>query len=387
MTLQKSALVGLAVVVAGVTGLTHCDPLDEGPAPATPAKMTEPPGPPPDSGPPQGPTSPPPGMTGGSLAPHPPAPAASASSTEYASGEYTVGADTDSYDDNDPAALSDFRGALDPYGTWTDDPKYGTVWTPSPSAVGPDFTPYVSSGHWAYDSDWVWASDYAWGWAPFHYGRWVSIEGRGWGWIPGRQYRGAWVSWSVDDGYGYLGWAPMGPEYLWFGGVAVGWRGYYGALYVFCPRGAVFAPSMGAHVIVGPAGVAIAGRMHPYASVSGGARIGAGPAPARFGYTAAQIPRPTGAAAASVERAQQFSRPSTAQALGASAPAQSPRPAVTSPSAAAPHSSAPAAPAARPSTTDAARAPAAGHTPSGGPGPAPVPHPVGGDHGGGGPHR
>src|SRR5271165_5904164 len=73
MTLQKSALVGLAVVLCGVTGLTHCDPMDEGPAPATPAGGREPPGPPPESGPPQGPTSPPPGVTGGSLARRPPA--------------------------------------------------------------------------------------------------------------------------------------------------------------------------------------------------------------------------------------------------------------------------------------------------------------------------
>ncbi len=385
MTLQKSALVGFAVFLAGATDLIHCDPLDEGPPPATPGNTREPPGPPPDSGPPQGPTSPPPGMTGGSLAPAPPAAAASASSTEYASGEYAVGADTDSYDDNDPAALSDFRGALEPYGTWTDDPTYGTVWTPSSAAVGPDFTPYVSSGHWAYDSDWVWASDYAWGWAPFHYGRWVSIEGRGWGWVPGRQYRGAWVSWSVDDGYGYLGWAPMGPEYLWFGGVAVGWHGYYGAPYVFCPRGAIFSPAVGGHVVVGPAAVAIAGRMRTYVSSSGGARGGAGPAPTRFGYSPAQIPHPTGPAAASVERAQQFSRPSTAQALGASAPAQPPRAAVTSPSAGAPHPSAPVG--ARPATTDAARAPAAGRPPSSAPRPAPMPHLPGTGEGGGGHHR
>jgi hypothetical protein len=77
------------------------------------------------------------------------------------------------YQDTDPSALSDFRSTLDPYGTWTEDPTYGTVWVPSPTVVGSDFTPYVSAGHWAYDDDYVWVSDYQWGWAPFHYGRWV----------------------------------------------------------------------------------------------------------------------------------------------------------------------------------------------------------------------
>src|SRR5260370_38453041 len=45
--------------------------------------------------------------------------------TKYASGEYAVGEDTDAYDDNDPAALNDFRAALDPSGAWVDSPTYG----------------------------------------------------------------------------------------------------------------------------------------------------------------------------------------------------------------------------------------------------------------------
>ena len=98
----------------------------------------------------------------------------------YASGEYTLGEDSDAYDDNDPAALTDFRQTLDAHGTWVDDPTYGTVWFPSPSEVGPDFTPYSSAGHWVYDTDYAWVSDYSWGWVQFHYGRWVFIERRGW---------------------------------------------------------------------------------------------------------------------------------------------------------------------------------------------------------------
>ena len=244
-------------------------------------------------------------------------PAGAEDGTRYASGEYAIGADTDTYDDQDPSALSDFRQPLDPYGTWADDPTYGTVWVPAASAVGTGFTPYVSAGHWAYDNDYVWVSDYPWGWAPFHYGRWVLIEGRGWAWIPGREYRGAWVEWSVDDGYSYLGWAPMGPEFVWFGGVAVGYRGYWGPRWAYCPRADVFAPRIGARVIAGPGAAAIAGRMRPYAVAN--VRVG-GPPPARFGYTAAQVPRVT--ATASVTRAQEFARPSTAQALGARPPAR-----------------------------------------------------------------
>ena len=245
--------------------------------------------------------------------------AASDPSGMYASGEYTLGEDTDAYDDNDPAALTDFRQALDPYGSWVDDPKYGTVWVPSPSAVGPDFVPYQTAGHWAYDDDYVWVSDYDWGWAPFHYGRWVLIEGRGWVWVPGRVYRGAWVGWGVDDGWGYVGWYPLAPPFFWFGGVAVGYSFYVGPRWAYCPRGEVFSPALGSRVIAGPSVVAVAARVHPY--VAGAPGVGGGPPPSRLGYSAAQIPHTSGAAAASIARAQQFARPSTATALGARAPA------------------------------------------------------------------
>ena len=301
----------LALPLAGL-GLSHCQAWDDEPPPATAASVNA-------AAPPSGPAP------GDPAAPLPPGgpippqagqpPAATDDDAKYSSGEYAIGTDTDSYDDNDPSALNDFHPPLDPYGAWADNPTYGTVWVPSAGVVGPDFQPYVTGGHWAYDDDYVWVSDYSWGWAPFHYGRWVFIEGRGWSWIPGREYRGAWVTWSVDDGYTYLGWAPMGPAFVWFGGVPVGWHGYWGPRWAYCPRGDVFAPRVGAHVVVGPAAVAIAGRMRPYAVAN--VRVG-GPPPARLGYTAAQIPHST--AAASVARAQQFARPSTARPMGASAP-------------------------------------------------------------------
>jgi hypothetical protein len=125
-----------------------------------------------------------PGAPPAPVLPPPPAPAA-------APGSDGPGSD---YDDTDPSALTDFRGALDPYGSWGQDPTYGTVWVPSQSVVGDDFTPYVTAGHWVYDDDYTWVSDYDWGWVPFHYGRWVYGPSFGWGWVPGRRYAPAWVS-------------------------------------------------------------------------------------------------------------------------------------------------------------------------------------------------
>jgi uncharacterized protein DUF6600 len=407
MILRPRSAAVLAAIASLLPALTRCEPWEEAPPPATPAAaaaVNASAAPPADPGPPP------------ATDPHAVAPDANAS---YASGEYAIGADSDSYDDNDPSALTDFRSALDSHGAWVDDPTYGTVWVPAPAEVGADFSPYVTGGHWAYDDDYVWVSDYSWGWAPFHYGRWVFAEGRGWVWIPGREYRGAWVTWSVDDGYGYLGWAPMGPAFLWFGGVPVGWHGYWGPRWAYVPRGEVFAPRVGARVVVGPAAVTVAARMRPYAAV-GNARFSAGPPPARFGYAPAQVPRVTGGAAVSVTHAQQFARPSTARAIGASAPTrfearplgaspstrfeerpaqsvpQTRSPAIVGPrsptydrgpASIPPHVSAPGPVPSNlsraPATTDAARVPARPVAP------APAPHSGGstGGHAGGGHHR
>jgi hypothetical protein len=295
---MKLALVSHALLLL-IPALTSCEPVDEAPPPLTP---NVPPGPPP----------PPPS------APADPAGGAAASEPGPTSAEYTIGEDTDSYDDNDPAALNDFHAALDPVGTWANDPKYGTVWQPSAAAVAADFTPYATAGHWAYDNDWVWVSDYPWGWAPFHYGRWILIEGSGWAWVPGRAYRGAWVTWGVNDGYTYLGWAPMPPAFFWFGGMAVAWGGYIGPSWVYCPRGEVFSPAIGAHVVTGPAAGPIAAGMRNYVPATPG--VAAGPSPQKMGFTPAQVPRPTGKGASGLAQAHAFARPSTGQVLGASNP-------------------------------------------------------------------
>jgi hypothetical protein len=155
-------------------------------------------------------------------------------------------------EDSDPSALTTFRPALDPYGSWVADPKYGTVWVPHRAAVGADFAPYVSGGHWALtaDDDWIWVSDYPFGWAVFHYGRWVWISGSGWAWVPGRTYANAWVVWRVPSAdYAYVGWAPMPPSWVWVNGYAV--TLWYGppVPYVFCSSAYVFDHHVHHHIV------------------------------------------------------------------------------------------------------------------------------------------
>ncbi len=259
--------------------------------------------------------------------------ASSDDSAPPAAQDAQVGVEGDVYADTDPSALTDFRPALDPHGTWAEDPTYGTVWAPNADEVGSDFQPYVSAGHWAYDDDYAWVSDYTWGWAAFHYGRWVWIPAMGWAWIPGRTYAGAWVAWRVGEGdFAYVGWAPLAPSWGWRDGVA-GALGFASREpYVFCPSREVFSPSIGARLVPPDQAAQIAGRTHtfvPAGSVAAAspARVAAhpsvqprvrGPAPASLGIEAAQVVRPTrnDADLAGLARARQFARPSTALALG-----------------------------------------------------------------------
>ena len=250
------------------------------------------------------------------------------------------------YADADPSALTDFHAALDPYGQWVEDPTYGTVWEPSVSAVGTDFAPYESGGHWAYGDDYVWVSDYSWGWAPFHYGRWVYAT-NGWGWIPGRQYAGAWTSWRTGYGpyAGYVGWAPLPPTWYWRNGYAVGIGVVPPAAYGFCRTGDLFASSLGGRMVGGPqvgalgpytrpmqGAVAATGRAGGYgggyggAGSSGGRTLAhpeiAGPTPQSMHIAANAVTRPP-LNNAGLNRAAQFAHPSTAVALGAHPPAGS----------------------------------------------------------------
>jgi hypothetical protein len=234
----------------------------------------------------------------------------------------TAGAEgpaADSYDDQDPSALTDFHSALDSHGQWVDDPTYGTVWVPNQAEVGSDFTPYSTSGHWAMDNDdYVWVSDYDWGWAPFHYGRWVSTDS-GWAWIPGREYRPAWVTWGADPSYGYVGWYPMGPSYVWRGGVAVSYVYSGGPRWNYVGRGDVFSANVGTHVLRGSAAASFSANIHemPASGGGGGRTWSRGPAPSNLGVSAGAVPHASGAGTV---KAQQFGHPSTATSMGGHAP-------------------------------------------------------------------
>jgi hypothetical protein len=238
------------------------------------------------------------------------------------------------YAENDPRALVDFQDVLGAYGTWRDDPAYGTVWVPSPSAVGPRFQPYVTAGRWTYDDgQWTWLSDYPWGWVPFHYGRWAWIGDAGWAWVPGRQYAGAWVDWRVGDGY--VGWAPLPPQWIWRGGVAE--TAPYVAstpTYFFAPREAVFAPRIARRVVSGPAYV---DRTVPFVQQAPPAYAPSyqrpayvGPAPSTLGIPPARVVRPP-AVDAQLARARIFARPSTAPAPPRTVGRTAPQPASVAP--------------------------------------------------------
>jgi FecR protein len=128
---------------------------------------------------------------------------------------------------------------LDTYGTWSEVPDYGPVWTPAQTS--PDWAPY-RDGRWVYEPyyGWTWVSYEPWGWAPYHYGRWFVYGGR-WAWWPGPVvgYPGYYPIWSpayvsffgfggggfgfgvgFGFGFGRFGWLPCGPGdwyHPWFG--------------------------------------------------------------------------------------------------------------------------------------------------------------------------
>jgi hypothetical protein len=118
----------------------------------------------------------------------------------------------------------------------------------------------------------------------------------------------------VDDGYGYVGWYPLAPPFFWFGGFAVGYGFAIGPRWSYCPHGEIFSPGLGGRVVAGPSVNAVAARVHPIGGAADG--LGHGPEPSRLGFASSQIPHASGASAAGLARAQQFSRPSTATTLG-----------------------------------------------------------------------
>ncbi len=154
--------------------------------------------------------------------------------------------------DRDPRSLTEFRASLEPYGTWIDDPSYGTVWAPSGPA---DFAPYRTDGCWALDADgnWIWQSDYPWGSITFHYGRWLWASDQGWIWIPGYEYSPAWVVWNVgDDDAQYLGWAPAPPAFFWRHRTAVKAPPPRALWFYFIPTRYLFSRDLRRHLVRDP---------------------------------------------------------------------------------------------------------------------------------------
>jgi hypothetical protein len=107
---------------------------------------------------------------------------------------------------------------LDENGTWSSEPEYGNVWTPT--HVAADWAPY-RYGRWLWVSPWgwTWIDDARWGYAPFHYGRWAHVRQR-WCWVPGPRharavYAPAQVGWV---GGSRLAWFPLGPREVYVPG-------------------------------------------------------------------------------------------------------------------------------------------------------------------------
>jgi hypothetical protein len=234
----------------------------------------------------------------------------------------------DQYADTDPSSLTDFRPALDPYGSWVDDATYGTVWSPSTEEVGTGFQPYDTAGNWDYvDGDYVWVSNYAWGWVCFHYGRWAFSAGR-WVWIPGRDYAGAWVSWRLgDDAYGYVGWAPLAPAWIWMEGRATALGLASPEPWVFSTYVEFLLPGVGSHLVTGNDAATMAAHTRPYVSAQPSVAAGPvsqhaphGPPPAALGIDISRLALP--ALSAQEVRARQLARPSLAVSLGARPPAR-----------------------------------------------------------------
>ena len=125
-----------------------------------------------------------------------------------------------------------FHSRLAPYGTWSDNPRWGQVWHPRAAR---DFRPYYN-GHWANTREygWMWVSDESWGDVTYHYGRWVRDPREGWLWVPGYVWGPSWVVWR--SGGGNIGWFPMPPGDDYYGDGAYrgnfddqyGYRDWYG---------------------------------------------------------------------------------------------------------------------------------------------------------------
>ena len=138
-----------------------------------------------------------------------------------------------------PPEFRVFHDALEEYGDWVLIEPYGYLFRPRVSFV--DWRPY-RDGFWV-PSDiwgWVWISAEPFGWATYHYGSWFYDRFQGWVWKPGLDWGPAWVDWQLADNY--VGWAPLGPRGVDYGGIP-------GGAYTYVPMSALASTDLRAHMV------------------------------------------------------------------------------------------------------------------------------------------
>lgn len=85
---------------------------------------------------------------------------------------------------DDGTTEKETTGELDAFGTWSDDPTYGQVWTPNDDS----FVPYETGGEWVMLGDeTTFVSDVAWVQPTYKRGRWIArptVDGTRWSWAP-----------------------------------------------------------------------------------------------------------------------------------------------------------------------------------------------------------
>jgi hypothetical protein len=174
-----------------------------------------------------------------------------------------------------PNELAALRAALEPYGSWHEDPERGLVWVPDEKEVGKDFAPYKTEGRWGLDKDgdWTWISNYDWGDIPFHFGNWTWIPPApeapkapgapaqpgtpilpaapsGWAWVPGSIFAPAWVVWRLGDAkHPFVGWAPMPPAHALSKGKSAPAGGEQILPFFYAPAQKLFNEQVARHVV------------------------------------------------------------------------------------------------------------------------------------------
>jgi hypothetical protein len=105
----------------------------------------------------------------------------------------------------------EFRTTLQQFGTFSQHPVYGEIWTPGAQTVPQGWHPYPPC-HWVNSRKLGWYFDdkTPWGQIVHHYGRWKNEPSIGWFWTPGAEFSPGWVLWRSNPKY--IGWTPLPPD-------------------------------------------------------------------------------------------------------------------------------------------------------------------------------